>query len=364
MHLIFTVLGIMLHLWTVYTTVVTNILGLHLALRGPEGSVDRAVRHMAQQNQFALRKFMYGLGLFILSVLFFALSEYHILISVWICTGVGVLAWTTYHSIKELVASFFLPEESTVTGQWFDAEPTPEPKTNGLRRRASVGDLGNMLAFVKNPKTSSPARPGSLRSYVPSSREDVVTGMRRVRKRIKESTSGGAMINDQATKSSLDEQVPSAIAEHLIFKQQRAANLPNRQPQPLRRHNSRKSICALQRWSSSFSGKNEAVQEAAAAATQRSLARQHSAGAVTFSRYHELSEMSGYTRPMVEESIREEDPPATSNHVFQQPAVADEDNAVHLEVPAHQAPNPSPPGPALAYALTLSPHACLHVHPP
>ena len=76
LHLVFTTMGIMLHLWTVYTTVVTNILGLHLALRGPEGSVDRAVRHMAQQNQFALRKFMIGLVLFILSVLFFALSEY------------------------------------------------------------------------------------------------------------------------------------------------------------------------------------------------------------------------------------------------------------------------------------------------
>ena len=75
-HLLATTMGIMLHLWTVYTTVVTNILGLHLALRGPEGSVDRAVRHMAQQNQFALRKFMIGLVLFILSVLFFALSEY------------------------------------------------------------------------------------------------------------------------------------------------------------------------------------------------------------------------------------------------------------------------------------------------
>jgi hypothetical protein len=75
LHLLFTSLGMTLTLWTLYTCVITNILGVHLALRGPEGSVDRAVRHMAQQNQFALRKFIWGLVLFILSVIFFSLSE-------------------------------------------------------------------------------------------------------------------------------------------------------------------------------------------------------------------------------------------------------------------------------------------------
>ena len=84
LHLCFTAMGILLHLWTVYTTVVTNILGLHLALRGPEGSVDRAVRHMAQQNQFALRKFLVGLVLFVFSLLFFSLYKYHLFISVFI----------------------------------------------------------------------------------------------------------------------------------------------------------------------------------------------------------------------------------------------------------------------------------------
>ena len=108
MHLIFTVLGIMLHLWTVYTTVVTNILGLHLALRGPEGSVDRAVRHMAQQNQFALRKFIIGLVLFIFSLIFFALHQYHIFVSSWICLCVGILSRRIYYHINELIQKFYL----------------------------------------------------------------------------------------------------------------------------------------------------------------------------------------------------------------------------------------------------------------
>ena len=69
-------------LWTVYTCVFTNILGLHLALRGPEGSVDRAVRHMAQQNRGALKKFTAGLVLFLASVIFFSLAEYYIYVSI------------------------------------------------------------------------------------------------------------------------------------------------------------------------------------------------------------------------------------------------------------------------------------------
>lgn len=69
-----TTLGMCVQLWTVCTCVFTNILGLHLALRGPEGSVDRAVRHMAQQNRMVLKKFTIGLLLFLLSVIFFSLS--------------------------------------------------------------------------------------------------------------------------------------------------------------------------------------------------------------------------------------------------------------------------------------------------
>jgi hypothetical protein len=57
-HLISTIMGILLQLWTVYTCELTNILGLHMALRGPDGSVDRAVSRMAEHNTFALRRFM------------------------------------------------------------------------------------------------------------------------------------------------------------------------------------------------------------------------------------------------------------------------------------------------------------------
>ena len=287
LHLIFTTLGIMLHLWTVYTTVVTNILGLHLALRGPEGSVDRAVRHMAQQNQFALRKFMIGLILFILSVLFFALSEYHVFISIWICLAICVLAGFIYQHIRELVASFFLPEESMVTGQWFDADVKStasmaagkrEAVASALasaakQRRASVSCMGNMLAFTPNnkPKPGSNAPAGALGSscMLPMPNPDgkaekratigqglvegkvgskavqrllTVTRLRKEGQGTRWATAAGwnsgggnSMIVDQVS-TVLEEQVPSTIAEKLIFRQQNAEpGVMQNAPAPLRR---------------------------------------------------------------------------------------------------------------------------------
>ena len=48
LNLTCTTYAMALQLWTLTRCVLTNILGLGLALRGPEGSMDRAVRHMAR----------------------------------------------------------------------------------------------------------------------------------------------------------------------------------------------------------------------------------------------------------------------------------------------------------------------------
>ena len=76
------------------------------------------VRHMALQTQFALRKFIVALALFILSVIFFALSEYHIFISTIIVVAVAIMSRKTYLHLIELVGFFQLNPEVTVTGQW------------------------------------------------------------------------------------------------------------------------------------------------------------------------------------------------------------------------------------------------------
>ena len=80
--MILTTIGMSIQLWTLYTCVLTNILGLSLALRGPEGSVDRAVRHMAEQNQLVMNRFGYGVIIFFVSIMLFSLMEYEIYVSV------------------------------------------------------------------------------------------------------------------------------------------------------------------------------------------------------------------------------------------------------------------------------------------
>ena len=57
LHLVLDALALTLLLWTLYTCVITSILGVNLALRGPDGSVDKAVRYMAQQHQFVLYQY-------------------------------------------------------------------------------------------------------------------------------------------------------------------------------------------------------------------------------------------------------------------------------------------------------------------
>ena len=144
LHLVFTSLGMTLTLWTLYTCVITNILGVHLALRGPEGSVDKAVRHMAQQNQFALRKFMWGLVLFILSVIFFSLSEYHFFVSLLIVISVLLMARRMYKHIHNLVSCFHLESDSTITGQWdFSArDPACGSTSTDTKRTAAAAGAG------------------------------------------------------------------------------------------------------------------------------------------------------------------------------------------------------------------------------
>ncbi len=179
-HLLCTTLGMTLQLWTVYTCVVTNILGLHLALRGPEGSVDRAVRHMATQNQFALRKFVWGLLLFIVSIIFYSLTEYQFYVSFIISSSVMLVTTRMVKHLRGLVSTFYVPKDGTVTGQWEinDGKAKATQPGRGRANTATAADgspavgiftMGEMLARVGSSRRSmrigggakAPAKPPS-----------------------------------------------------------------------------------------------------------------------------------------------------------------------------------------------------------
>jgi hypothetical protein len=220
LHLCFTAMGILLHLWTVYTTVVTNILGLHLALRGPEGSVDRAVRHMAQQNQFALRKFLYGLVLFNLSLLFFTLSEYHIFVSVITISCIITLSRATFLHIVELGNLFYLGEDDMITGQWLslDARERGKPPNPATRKGPGPGSLHAMSHMV-----SGRYGPSAGGSAVKPQSFNVRDGLHTVAEKLRMKSKGRTGTRWASTIEVVgkpEEQEPSKVAERLIINQQ------------------------------------------------------------------------------------------------------------------------------------------------
>ena len=109
-HLILTTIGMTIQLWTLYTCVLTNILGLSLALRGPEGSVDRAVRHMAEQNQLVMNRFGTGVIIFFVSIMLFSLMEYEIYASIPVCACVTAVFRMMMKNIRSLVNEFWLDQ--------------------------------------------------------------------------------------------------------------------------------------------------------------------------------------------------------------------------------------------------------------
>ena len=66
MYLCVTTMAMGFELIAVLNSTLCSMLGPGLALRGPEGSVARAVRHMEKQNQRALRAFGRGITFFCL----------------------------------------------------------------------------------------------------------------------------------------------------------------------------------------------------------------------------------------------------------------------------------------------------------
>ena len=124
-HVILTTIGMSIQLWTLYTCVLTNILGLSLALRGPEGSVDRAVRHMAEQNQLVMNRFGYGVIIFFVSIMLFSLMEYEIYASIPVCACVTAVFRMMMKNIRSLVNEFWLDQVRLTRTQTQTRTQTP-----------------------------------------------------------------------------------------------------------------------------------------------------------------------------------------------------------------------------------------------
>lgn len=114
-------LGMSFNLVCLFISMLSIIAGQGMALRGPEGSMDVAARHMERQNKRALRKFGRGLLAFCLS---FTAHAALFLASLEPIKGVillGVGGWTIHTLLRygiDIKTSFHISHRSIVRATW------------------------------------------------------------------------------------------------------------------------------------------------------------------------------------------------------------------------------------------------------
>ena len=120
-QLLWVSLSLSFNLICLFISMLSIVAGQAMALRGPEGSMDLAVRHMERQNRRALRKFGRGLFSFCLSftgqaAMFFATLE-PIKAAIMITVGV----WTIHTLLRyglDIQAAFSVGENTVVRATW------------------------------------------------------------------------------------------------------------------------------------------------------------------------------------------------------------------------------------------------------
>lgn len=107
-------------LYTLYICLITSILGPGLALRGPEGSVDRAVVGLARVNRKVIQSFGFALNLFQFSILMTAFLQYHLVASLVCAVFVLYYMFRINHYRNKLTAEFSINPSLIVTGRFED----------------------------------------------------------------------------------------------------------------------------------------------------------------------------------------------------------------------------------------------------
>lgn len=158
-------------LWTMINGILATILGPGLALRGPEGSMDKAVRGMALENQKTIHIFFLGIVFFHISIAFNALLTYHFITA--IISVVALLfsfVWLIRHLCYGLLPKFYIAPDEVVDGRFDttagDASAWPRNRARYLRRqqeekRGELQAVGKLLAgpYDNRRRSSIPRRP-------------------------------------------------------------------------------------------------------------------------------------------------------------------------------------------------------------
>jgi hypothetical protein len=120
LYLISTISAMGSTLYTLYVCLITSILGPGLALRGPEGSVDRAVLGLARVNRKVIGSFAFALDLFQFSILVSSFLNFH-LISALVCACFSIYYMVRIRRYRNLLATEFMINPGLiVTGRFED----------------------------------------------------------------------------------------------------------------------------------------------------------------------------------------------------------------------------------------------------
>ena len=94
-----------LQLWAVQACTVSSVEGQGLALRGPDGSMDKAVRHMARQSRATYAMFSLGIMLIKASTLIFIINSFSVFVSVPTALLCAIIAFRAVIDAADLISS-------------------------------------------------------------------------------------------------------------------------------------------------------------------------------------------------------------------------------------------------------------------
>ena len=126
-----------LELMTVGGSMIAAIYGPGLGLRGPDGSMHRAVDGMMLEYKLAFMLFSTGLFPFLVAAFFFALMQFHWAISIPMAAGLGLFIWDMWRYFKHIYQRFALKE--VITGRFdISGAPSAGDRVRPERPAASV----------------------------------------------------------------------------------------------------------------------------------------------------------------------------------------------------------------------------------
>lgn len=171
-------LAISFNLITLFVATVSAMTGPGLALRGPEGSVGRAVKHMEKQNQRALRFFGRGITAFTIHLTLLAFRSWFGLGFIDGMTGVMIGLYTIWHIHRygaDICERFYVSPTHVVRGAFMRGEDGMQHWVNTADevRQSSSPELCNWPCWRAMRQLVAPGwRPPGTGRFMPLWRLD------------------------------------------------------------------------------------------------------------------------------------------------------------------------------------------------